>query len=117
MGSKSENKPLDDLSALLSLAGQCDQAAATLGTSTKLLYDKIWEIKSRSGRGPNGVVVSSVLERVCGRYFAGSNILRTRRGPHPSATTFKAAVSSWIPALAERPVLQPMSPPSAEKAA
>jgi hypothetical protein len=55
--STSEKQP-SDLDALLELAGNLDQAAATLGSGTKLLYDKIWEIKSRTGSGPGGMTVS-----------------------------------------------------------
>jgi hypothetical protein len=103
---KSE-KPLNDLDSLLSLAGQCDQAAATLAMSSKQLFDRVLELKGRTGKGPTGAVVANSLERITARYFAGSCLIRVQRGRHPSCSTFRAAVTSWLPALSRPEPIQP----------
>jgi hypothetical protein len=116
MGSKSA-KQLDDLSALLSIASDCDAAAISLGMSSRALYSKIAELRTRNGnRGPGGSVVAIAMEKIAARHLSGS-CLHLRRAAHPAHTSFKHAVEQWLPSLTARPVLQPISPPSAEKAA
>jgi hypothetical protein len=93
-------KACADVEALLMLAGECDEYACKLGDATKQLYDKVWDLKSRNnGRGPTGVTVTNALERVTAKYFSKSNIVRTRRGIHPSFRTFHETVSTWVPSL------------------
>jgi hypothetical protein len=103
-------KQLDDLDALLNIASDCDQAAATLAMSSKQLFDRVLELKGRTGKGPTGAVVANSLERITAKYFAGSCLIRVRRGQHPSCSTFKAAVSSWLPALSRPEPIQPVTP-------
>jgi hypothetical protein len=113
MASKSEKLPLDDLSRLLALAAECDRAAVTLSTSVKLLYDNVSAIKMRNaGRGPSGATVANMLERIVAKYFSNSRIINVRRGIHPTASTFHAAVSSWLASLSTPAPLHPVSPPA-----
>jgi hypothetical protein len=102
--------PLSELDSVLNIARACDAAAVELSTNSKLLYDKIAQLKSGNGnRGPSGAIVMSQLERVAARYFSGSPV-KMRRTAHPSATTFRAAVSAWIPGLSRPVPIQPTTP-------
>jgi hypothetical protein len=99
---------LSDMESVLNIALACDVAAVELSTNTRLLYDKLSQLRSsNSGRGPSGAIILSQLERVCARYFTGTSV-KIRRTAHPSASTFKRAVEGWLPALTARTVIQPV---------
>jgi hypothetical protein len=106
MGSKSE-KQLNDLDSLLSLAATCDDAAVTLSSTSKALYNKISELRARNGgRGPGGSAVAGAMQKIAAKHFTGS-CLHLRLAAHPAFPSFMSVVQSWLPALSRPEPIQP----------
>jgi hypothetical protein len=105
---------LDDLRRL---AADCDTHAAGLGSAIKQLHSKITEIRQRkNGRGPSGLMVTSMLERCSSSYFIGSP-LRTMRGPLAAQRSFSQTVEAWMPSLSPATQASPPSPAAPRKPA
>jgi len=97
----------DPLEDIREFAAACDTHAAALGHAVRELHMKIAEARMKNnGRGPSGLMITSVLERC----------LRSTRGPLAKQRTFEGQIAAWEPLLRPAPdpisVMHAGSPPS-----
>jgi hypothetical protein len=94
-----------ELAALRKLAADCDTHAAALALAVKELHHRITQARMvNNGRGPSGMMVTSVLER-CWAAHAVGTCLRSMRGPLAQQRTFKDQIMQWEKLL--RPAVDP----------
>jgi|SRR6516165_6642010 len=106
----------DPLEDIREFAAACDTHAAALGHAVRELHMKIAEARMKNnGRGPSGLMITSVLERCWASYSAGT-CLRSTRGPLAKQRTFEGQIAAWEPLLRPAPdpisVMHAGSPPS-----
>ena len=89
----------DPLEEIRELASSCDMHASALGHALRALHVKITECRQHNdGRGPSGLMITSVLERCAAKHFVGT-ILRTSRGPLSQQRSFREQVELWSTSL------------------
>ena len=119
-GTAGPSAATDPLKAIEELAAACDRHAAALSRAVKELHSRITQARiANDGKGPTGLMITSVLERCWASYAAGT-CLRSTRGALARQRTFKDQIAQWEKLLRPAPdpavmtrTPSPMPPPSA----
>ena len=93
----------DPLKDIRELAAACDEHAAALSCAVKELHSRITQARrDNDGKGPSGLMITSVLERCWASYAAGT-CLRSTRGPLARQRSFKDQIAQWEKLLRPAP--------------
>jgi hypothetical protein len=91
-----------EIMELRKLAADCDVHAHALASAVRELHQRITEARMKNGRGPSGLMITSILERCWASYSAGT-CLRSTRGPLAQQRTFKDQIMQWEKLLGPAP--------------